>query len=161
MSSPNTVADKFVLLFSADWYRPYWSMTGFVPRADLGTAFQNEMREAVAGIMGDATCYWDVRFSERRLGQTRNALLSALDRHSGEDSKLGFIRALVEQRDTDEAFTEVSMAFFGDDFEAKLDEINQADFEATEWDRHLAAFTPDLPTLIQDFALILMCGTAS
>jgi hypothetical protein len=157
MSTPNNTADKFVLLFSADWYRPYWGMLGLVPGAALATPFQTEMREAVAGILGDAACYWDVSFSKSRLGQTRDALFGGLNRHSAHESKLGFIRALVEGRDPHEALTEFSMAFW-DDYEAKLNEISQADFQATGWDRHLAALTPDLPTLLQDFALILMSG---
>jgi hypothetical protein len=59
----------------------------------------------------------------------------------------------------DEALTQVSTAFW-DNYETRLQEINQADFKATEWDRYLAALTPDLPTLTQDFALLVMAGAA-
>ena len=62
MTAPNTVADKVVLLFSADWFRPHWALTGFVP--EEADAFQREVRDLVDRMMDDTTCYWHINFSE-------------------------------------------------------------------------------------------------
>ena len=46
--------------------------------------------------------------------------------------------------------TDISMAFW-DDYEGALAGINRADIMASVWDKQVAAFTPDLPSLLQDF----------
>ena len=68
MTAPNNIADKFVLLFSADWFRPNWALTGFVPID--GGAFQRDIRDIVERMMDDAPCYWHIDFSEARLRDT-------------------------------------------------------------------------------------------
>ena len=152
MNAPNNMADKFVLLFSADWFRPHWALTGFVPKDGDSAALQREARDLVDRMMGDTACYWHIDPTEGRRKETRNALLDALSRHHGEGSNLGLIHALIMGDDPSEALTEVSMAFWGN-YDAPVQAIRRADLTATEWDRHLVAFTPDLPSFLQDFAL--------
>jgi len=155
MSAPNTMADKFVLLFSTDWFRPHWTLTGFVPRTGTAPAFQQETRDFVSSMMGDATSYWDLPFTDRRLSSTRDFLFDALDRYHAEESKLGLIRAMVAGTDLSEALTDVSMAFWND-YEATIDEIRRADLTATDWDRRVVAFFADLPWLLQGHALTVL-----
>lgn len=100
--------------------------------------------------MSDTPCYWHVDFTDERLTGTRENLLGILDRYASEESNLSFIRALVTGDDHDAAMTEISMAFW-DDYEASLASINRADITATDWDKQIASFTPDLPSLLQDF----------
>ena len=52
---------------------------------------------------------------------------------------------------------DVSMAFWND-YEGDIEEIRRADLAKTEWDRRLIAFTPDLPSLLQDFAIVTLLG---
>ena len=67
-SLPNTKADKFVMLFSADWFRPYWYVTGFKADAESRDLFQQEMRSQVKALMGDADQYWHLSFKNQRRG---------------------------------------------------------------------------------------------
>lgn len=150
MTLPNTIADKFALLFSTDWFRPYRTLTGFTPRAGNEAAFQHEIRALVGRMMSDTPCYWHINFSDERLADIRRGLLDILDRHESDESNLSFIRALVIGDDHHAAMTEIAMAFW-DDYEAALADINSADITATDWDRQVAAFTPDRPSLLQDF----------
>ena len=111
MATPNTIADKFALLFSADWFRPHWALTGFVPKN--GAAFQGDIRDVVKRMMGDTPCYWHIDFTEHRLGETREALLGSLTRHEGKGSNSSLIRALIIGDDPGEASADISMAFWG------------------------------------------------
>jgi hypothetical protein len=94
----DTTADKFVLLFSADWFRPHWALTGFIPKDGDGAAFQHEIRNLAGRMMDDAPRYWHTNFSDKRIADTREAFLDALTRHEGEGSNLGLVRALVMGR---------------------------------------------------------------
>ena len=158
MSESNIAADKFVLLFSVDWFCPHWTLTGFVTRPEVATAFQQVMRDLVGSIMGDAKHYWDVSFSALRLGQTRDAFLEAVGRNHAPESSLGLIYALVAGEDSRDEMTSVSMAYWHN-YEATIAEIGRADLAATEWDRHIVSLTPDLPTLLQNFVLSDLLGS--
>ena len=76
-SVPNNTADKFVLLFSADWFRPFWHVTGFKVQPGSDGDFQQEMRSEVRALIDDAEQYWHVPFTEQRIENTRSALLSS------------------------------------------------------------------------------------
>jgi len=45
MNLPNTDADKFVLLFSSDWFMPYWHVLGLDVRDGHAPRFQGVMRQ--------------------------------------------------------------------------------------------------------------------
>jgi hypothetical protein len=153
MPTPNTTADKFVLLFSSDWFRPHWELTGFVPKDGESEAIQQEMRDLVTPMMDGAACYWDINFTDDRLAQTRADLLTSLIQHAAEESNLSLIRALVSGDDPADALTAVSMALW-DNYDGSLEEIEQANLAATDWDRRLVALTPDLPSFVQNFILV-------
>lgn len=146
-------ADKFVLLFSADWFRPHWKLTGFVPRKGEAVAFQDEMRRLVSELMDGEASYWNADFGAARVSETRNRFLTAVDRFHSDESALGFIRETVTSQLSKETLTELSMSFW-DDYEAALDAIRRPDILSTDWDRHLAGLTPDLPSYLPDFAYL-------
>lgn len=150
MTARNNVADKFVLLFSADWFRPYWGLTGFVPKD--GDGFQRDIRDLVGCMLDDMPCYWHIDFSEARLAKTRDGFLATLDQHHEQESNLALIRAMIAGEPVDHAMAEVSMAFW-DAYERTIEDIRRADTARSEWDRHLIALTLDLPSLLQDFAI--------
>ena len=146
-------ADKFALLFSSDWFRPYWRVSGFVPRPGDEDLFQQRMRSLVGRMMQGTDCYWSVSFAETRLAETRHAFLNVVEGSASHESKLSLIRAIVHAGAFDDALVEVSMAFW-DDYEATVAAINEANLMSTDWDRYLVGLTQDLPSLLQDFALI-------
>jgi hypothetical protein len=157
MSPPNNTADLFVLLFSTDWFRPYRMVTGFTPKPGNEPAFQHEIRTVVQQMMSDTSCYWDAEFTEERLTRTRESLLGILDRYRSDESNLSLIRALVVGDDHNAAMTEISMKFW-DDYEVSLASINRADIAESDWDKQIASFTPDLPSLLQDFVSMTVLG---
>ena len=101
-------------------------------------------------MMSDQQCYWHIAFTEERLAETQKGLLDILDRHASEESNLSFICALVMGDDHRAAMTDIS-AVFWDDYEATLAGISRADITTTDWDKQVAAFTPDEPCFLQDF----------
>ena len=155
-----TTADKFALLFSTDWFRPHWTVTGFVPQAADGQLFQQSMRKLVDAIIGDAPSYWLVEFSEPRLCRTRDEFLQALDSCDSSQSDLSLIRAMVANRGTSDTLTAVSMMFWNN-YEAIRKLIACADITSTDWDRHIVALTPDLPSHLQDFVCVSVLGGVS
>jgi hypothetical protein len=150
---PKLDADKFVLLFSSDWFRPYWRVSGFVPKPGDEDLFQQSMRSLVGRMMQDTDCYYDVSFAETRLGETGRAFLSVVEGSASHESKLSLIRAIVHAGALGDALVEVSMAFW-DDYEATIAAINEMNLTSTEWDRYLVSLTPELPSMLQDFAVM-------
>jgi len=146
-------ADKFALLFSSDWFRPYWPVSGFVARRGDEGLFQQRIRSLVSRIIQDADCYWNVSFAETRVAETRSAFLNIMERSASRESKLSLIRAIVDGVLLNDAVVEVSMAFW-DDYETTVEAINSANLVSSDWDRYLVGLTPDLPSFLQDFAVV-------
>ncbi|MFL6848183.1 MAG: hypothetical protein ACJ8EI_07415 [Sphingomicrobium sp.] len=141
-----------MMLFSADWFRPYWYVTGFQAQPASNDLFQQEMRSQVKALMSDADQYWNVSFNERRLDGTRQALLESLRRHAAPEADLRLIEGDVQAQASNDVVAEVSTANWGD-YEGILEQLKSAELEGTEWDRYLVGLTPDLPDLVQNFAL--------
>lgn len=155
----NTIADRLVLLFSADWFKPYWKITGFWPKLGLAEACQLRMRAHVESLVDGARTYWEIDFTPDRILSTREDFITLISdlRHPASD--VAYINALTNGEDVREAVAKVSMAHWSN-YETTVHDVNRANLIETEWDRYLANLTPDLPSYLRDFAVSLLRGEA-
>jgi hypothetical protein len=155
----NTIADRFVLLFSADWFKPYWKITGFWPKPGLAEACQLRMRALVERLVDGASTYWEIDFTADRIHSTRADFITLITDLRDPASDVEYIDALTNREDVREAITKVSMAHWSD-YETTVHDVDRVKLTETEWDRYLANLTPDLPSYLRDFAVSLLRGEA-
>lgn len=155
----NTIADRLVLLFSADWFKPYWRIMGFWPKSGLAEACQLRMRAIVERLVDGASTYWETDFTADRIHSTRADFIRLIADLRDPASDMEYIDALTNGEDVRDAITKVSMVYWSD-YETTVHDVSRAKLIETEWDRYLANLTPDLPTYLRDFALSLLRGEA-
>jgi hypothetical protein len=159
IAAENTIADRLVLLFSADWFKPYWKMMGFWPNLGQAEVCQSRMRAQVECLIDGASTYWEIDFTPRRILSTRGDFITLIGdlRHPASD--IAYINALTNGEDVREAITKISMVHWSN-YETTIHDVDRANLIATEWDRYLANLTPDLPSYLRDFAVSLLRGEA-
>lgn len=155
----NNIADRFALLFSADWFKPYWEIMGFSPNLGLAEEFQLRMRVLVESLVDGAKTYWEIDFAPNRILSTRKVFVTLITDLQDPASDTAYINALTNGDDVGEALTKLSMVRWSN-YEATVHDVNRANLLETEWDRYLANLTPDIPFYLQDFAVSLLRGEA-
>ncbi|MBO9576136.1 MAG: hypothetical protein J7494_10395 [Sphingobium sp.] len=154
MYLPSTDADKYILLFSSDWFMPYWQVLGLQVREGHALRFQQTMRALATELMKDAKEYWHIAFGEDRVQSTREKWLGALTSHSAKTSRL----VILDRWHFSSAERKELRTALAADFSETWAEINDASVDTTEWDRWLLSLTPDLPELLKDSAWAAIHG---
>ena len=71
-------ADKFIMLFSTDWFFDYWSVLGVAFTPENKIRFQHGCQGIVRDMVGDAAEYWLIHFSNERVRRTLSLLQDLL-----------------------------------------------------------------------------------
>jgi hypothetical protein len=87
--------DKLVMLFSADWFLPYWFTLGIGMSRERRVPFQEGCREIVKQIMSGAREYWLTNFSDERVDKTHSMLGALLSRCQADEHTIDKITALI------------------------------------------------------------------
>lgn len=88
--------DKLVMLFSTDWFLPYWFRLKISMKADKQALFQQGCRDIIRQIMSGAKEYWHVSFAEERLKETYCMFEALLQKCEADTLTIDRINALIE-----------------------------------------------------------------
>lgn len=178
------MVDKAAMLFSTDWFAPYWSVIGIEADKEK-RCFQDGCREIVLGVIGDAGDYYLIDFSPDRLEQTRENLRllarscklseAATSRiedlaanKSGRD-QLGktawLFRSLHDELLRDEELDQQIKPVLALSH-SKFSLANDLNFEqmclhsSTTWDNYIRSLTPELPASLAHLVSTALLATA-
>lgn len=172
---PDTTADKLAMLLSTDWFLPHWSIIGIDPCSN-GIAFQQTFRNIVRDLVGEATDYYLISFTDQRIAATREALVRAAVECSlppGGAMQIEQICTPNPYRDEQHKSAWVLLDIVGPEllqdqhleptirtalngakqwfkFDAELID-RQCVESGTPWDSYIRDLTPDQPSSLSDF----------
>jgi hypothetical protein len=171
---PDTTADKLAMLLSTDWFLPHWVTIGIDPGSGA-IALQQACRNIVHDLIGEASNYYLVPFTEKRLATTREALVRAAVECSLSPSgamRIEQICAPNPYRDEQHKAAWVLLDLVGPELlqdqqleptiRTALNEakqrfkfdggLNQHCVESqTAWDTYVCGLTPEQPSALSDF----------
>jgi hypothetical protein len=174
-------ADRLIMLLSTDWFLPYWTAVGLEVDLEARARLQQDCRAIVRAIVGGAPTYWLASFAEPRINETNRQFMAALQRQnldqrtinlvtdivtrlSGEDPESTSVwlladltRQLIAKKPKNPTgLSGITEDVLGDAWKVcapKLPDFEQVSRESvSEWDRYIASLTPDLPTMLADYA---------
>jgi hypothetical protein len=176
MNAPaDMTADHLVMLLSTDWFLPHWPLIG-IDAGSNDSALQQRCRSIVRDLIGGASEYYHISFSEERLTATRTALVrAAVDCSLRPAAATQIERICVPKSDRDEQHkaawvlldvvgpemlqdqhlepalrTALNGAKKWFEFDAEL--LEQRCIESrTEWDSYIRDLTPEQPSALFDF----------
>jgi hypothetical protein len=174
-------ADQLIMLLSTDWFSPHWAAAGLTiePRGKAG--LQQDCRAMVRDFVGSAPEYWLVSFAEARINETNQKFMAALQRQNLDQATIDRISDIVIRLSEEDpesrsvwlladltrqlvahkaknptGHSEITERVLGDAWEMcepKIPDLHEVCRQsATEWDRYIAGLTPDLPTMLADYA---------
>jgi len=180
----DTSADQVAMLFSTDWFLPYWSLLGIEAERQKGCV-QTGCRQIVRGFVGRAVEYYHCEFSTQRVKNTRSKIL-ALGKNCGlaNASERAFSDLVASQKERQQLATNAWL--FGimaeklatnEELDAATREVLRkrknagsanlnAEFEraceesSTEWDSYVRSLTRGLPTSLCDFLSVDLLSLA-
>jgi len=145
------LADRCVLLFSTDWFRPYWPLLGLYVITGEEQRLVEAMRGAVRELIAQQNDYFDVDFGDARIAGTKKRWLDALSTFTSSDIPPALLdvdgRSLDERRRVrDENIVRHQMLW------DELMAAQPAAFVQTDWDRWIASATAAVPDYLRTFA---------
>ena len=174
-------ADRLIMLLSTDWFMPYWPAAGLAVEPAARARLQQHCRAIVRAIVGTARSYWLVSFAEPRINETNRQFMAALQGQVLDQATIGRISDIVSRLSEEDpestsvwvladvtrqliahkaksptGISAIAEDVLGDAW--KMCTPKTPEFEgvcrqsASEWDRYIAGLTPDLPTMLADFA---------
>jgi hypothetical protein len=149
MKSSDIEADLYVLLFSSDWFEPYWHLLGLKVPEEQASSFQAALRKASLEMIDGAKQYWFIHFTESRVISTRQNWLHALQSHCAGSSRLELLNRWQYSPQERMEFKWWLRERFAEDSR----KIEAAVLDSTEWDQWLTDLTPDLPDMLKTTAL--------
>lgn len=72
----DTTADQLAMLLSTDWFLPHWALLG-IDAGSNAIALQQACRHIVRDLIGQASDYYLISFTDKRIAATRDALVRA------------------------------------------------------------------------------------
>ena len=87
--------DMSIMLWSTDWFLPYWFTLGIGIGRDEKAVFQQGCREITKQIMSGASEYSNTTFSDERIAATRSTLKTLLTKSNASRSTVDKINALI------------------------------------------------------------------
>lgn len=171
----DTTADHLSMLLSTDWFLPHWFLIG-IDAASNAIALQQTCRNIVRDLIGEASEYYHISFTEGRLATTRNALVRAAaacslptacvkrieqictpNPYRDEQHKTAWVlldvvgpELLQDQHLEPTIRTALNGAKQWFKFDAEL--LNRQCVESrTAWDSYIRDLTPEQPSALSDF----------
>jgi len=177
--------DRLTMLLSTDWFTPYWSTAGITVEPATRARLQQDCRTIVREFIGSAPTYWLTSFAADRIDESNRHFIAALQRQNLDHATMGRITDIViwlssedpENRSVSlladltrqliahkaenptglSAITETVLGDAWETCEPKVPEIEGVCLRsATEWDRYILSLTPDLPTMLADYATSIL-----
>lgn len=150
MDQTDYSADMFAMLFSSDWFRPYWHLLGIeISDAMKAGEFQAAMRTQVSAMIGQESDYYLISFEPSRAAKTRASLFEALSQYAEPSSDLGLLN-LHELGPRERRAIQGPLLlthYMG------WEEAKSASTDCTEWDRWLQSLTPNDADALLNFVL--------
>lgn len=170
--------DKLTMLLSSDWFLPYWHLIGVAANTAQKGEVQQGSREIVRQFMSGAKQYWDIDFSVVRARKTRSMMenllskckleyaisdrinrLASADEMPIDDGTRWLIVSMTEQLldnslDASPPLDDRIKSMLDQDWKQR-DEVDlkeQSLASASDWDKYLRSTTPDLPSMLADYA---------
>ena len=163
------------MLLSTDWFLPHWSIIGIDPGSNA-IALQQTCRNIVRDLIGEASDYYLISFTEQRIAATREALLRATvecslppggamrveqictpNPHRDEQHKTAWVLLdlvgpeLLQDQHLEPALrTALNGAKQWFKFDTEILE-RQCIESRTEWDSYIRDLTPEQPSALFDF----------
>jgi hypothetical protein len=169
------------MLLSTDWFLPYWPAADLSVEPPARASLQQDCRAVVRAIVGSAPSYWLVSFAEPRISESNRQFMAALQRLALHQATIGRIseivrrlpeedpestsvwvladltrRLIFHKAESPTGISAIAEDVLGDAW--KMCAPRTPEFEevcrqsASEWDRYITSLTPDLPTMLADFA---------
>ncbi|MBZ5523624.1 MAG: hypothetical protein LAP21_15430 [Acidobacteriia bacterium] len=172
--------DVLIMLLSTDWFTPYWVEIGIRLDEAERSVLRDDCRQVVKQIIGGATEYWLISFSDERRDETRvlfeslakktraeAAIVASMkewSEMSDEDLKAGWLFDLLTEDLLSNDFTYNHAVPHSDIREVMAREREKqhhtdVDFgmlsnhSKSAWDRYVRQLTPDLPTYLANMLL--------
>jgi hypothetical protein len=150
MNNTDYSADKFTMLFSSDWFRPYWHLLGVeISDAMKAREFQTAMQTEVSKMIGQEADYYLISFEPSRAAKTRASLFEALSEYAEPTSNLGLLNLHeLGHRERRAMQGPILLTHY-----QGWEEARSAPTNCTEWDRRLQSLTPNDADALLNFAL--------
>ena len=170
----DATADQLAMLLSTDWFLPHWRLIG-IDAGSNDIAFQQRCRGIVRNLIGEASEYYHISFTETRLATTRMALVRAAaacvptagterieqictpDPYRDEKHKTAWVLLdvvgpeMLQDQDLEPTIrTALNGAKQWFKFDSEL--LNRQCVESpTDWDSYIRRLTPEQPSALFDF----------
>jgi hypothetical protein len=150
MDGSDYSADNFIMLFSSDWFRPYWQALGVkISDEEEARRFQADMRSAVSEMIGQDANYYLISFKPSRAAATRAKLFESLKKYAEPASDLRLLNLHRLDRVDCRAIQGGILLSHYPEWEG----IRMAQMDRTEWDKWLQSLIPSTPDFLLYFAL--------
>jgi hypothetical protein len=169
------------MLLSTDWFFDHWSVIGLQVAEQRRSCVQQGCRHVVRQMISRVDQYWHISFSQSRIAETRSlffALMAkchfdraAIDRIKEIEldaqspnipKKQSWILTALTERlledgesrvGTPSAAVVAKVKLTWEETAAPPVSLKQINLgSASEWDQYIRSLTPDLPTLLSDYA---------
>lgn len=143
-------ADMFAMLFSSDWFRPYWHVLEVkVSDEEKARQFQTAMRTEVSEMIGQNAEYYLISFEPSRAAATRARLFDALSKYADPALDLGLLDLHgLDHRERRAAQGPILLSHYHE-----WEEIRSVPMNHSPWDKWLRSLTPNVPDALLNFAL--------
>lgn len=170
--------DHLTMLFSTDWFLPYWASAGLAvtnkQKQDLQAAFQ----KAVVDMVGSDKQYYHVDFTAARIARTKSLFVRALQNALGrvEANNIDLVRTTETHGALFDLLSSLSDLLFAEHMDTSLPalaedvrvqagaiwcniDVTGIDFVSlclnsdTKWDTYTRSLTPDLPDMLANYAV--------
>ncbi|WP_296616225.1 hypothetical protein [Sphingomonas sp.] len=144
-------ADQCVLLFSTDWFRPYYCLLGLRVLAGEEGRFVEAMRAAARELIGQENDYFETDFGDARILKTKKHWLDALATFTSSAVPPALLdsegHSLAERRRARDEIV--------GDHHSGWDELmaaHPASLRQSDWDEWIASITAAVPDYLRAFA---------
>lgn len=147
----HNLSDRCVLLFSTDWFRPYWPLLGLRVFDGQKNRFLDAMRSAVRDLVGQENDYFNISSGDMRVARTRKLWLDAVSSFTplGAPSPLLDLEgcSLDERRQVRDEIVRENYLSWDELMSRQWPSLAQSD-----WDIWVALITASVPDYLRTFA---------